>query len=278
MTRTRTGEEPGDGGLPPVPVGRPGGERLDGPVSTGTEPSGRLSGRLSEQGGGQAGRPASGQAPGLPPARSDGPAGLSPPLRVVTRAAVVLCAAVSLVHVLFVFLYVAPSNQISQRYARQIQAWIYPVFEQNWRLFAPEPQAAVPQISVRTLRTTANGPAEVSGWFDLTAVDNAAVRHHLLPSHTAQNMLRRAWTGYLDSHGDRDRSSTERAAMWQEYLRNIAVDRITAARHSAFTQVQLRVRTRPVMAYDAAGRPRQAPPAAVATRYLPWWKATAGDD
>jgi hypothetical protein len=119
-------------------------------------------------------------------------------------------------------------------------------------------------------------------------VDNAAVRHSVFPSHTAQNMLRRAWTGYLESHGNSDLSATEGAVMWQEYLRNIAVDRVTALRPGSaagstaagtgIAGIQLRVRTRPVMGYDAAGHPRTAPPSTIETRYLPWWKATTHDD
>lgn len=215
-------------------------------------------------------------APG--PAGGD-PGGASGPpavLRLATRAGVALCVSVSLVHVLFLFLHVAPPNAISQRYARQIQGWVYPLFEQNWRLFAPDPESAIPQISVRT--ATAGASPQVSGWFDLTALDNAAVRHNVFPSHTAQNMLRRAWSGYLESHGTSDLSATESAVMWQEYLRNIAVDRVTAHRPGAVTEIQLRVRTRPVMGYDAAGHPRTAPPSTVETRYLPWWKATTHDD
>jgi hypothetical protein len=124
---------------------------------------------------------------------------------------------------------------------------------------------------------SADGSQQVSGWFDLTAVDNAAVKHDVFPSHTNQNMLRRAWTGYLESHGTSDVSGSELATMWQKYLQNIAVQRVTAARPGVIAGIQLRVRTRPVVGYDAAGHSRQAPPSAVDTRYLPWWKATTHD-
>lgn len=52
------------------------------------------------------------------------------------RTVVFLCLATVLAHAALVFLHVAPSNSVSQRYARQINAWVYPLFEQNWRLFA----------------------------------------------------------------------------------------------------------------------------------------------
>lgn len=221
-----------------------------------------------------------GEPPGqgnVPPEGPDGLSRLPPPLRTATRGIAVLLACVTLLHLFFLFLHVSPPNQISQRYARQVQSWVFPLFEQNWRLFAPDPESAVPQISARTARTSADGSPQVSGWFDLTAVDNAGVRHNPFPSHTTQNMLRRAWTGYLDSHVNTDVSYTDRAAMWREYLRNIAVDRVAGARPGPITWIQLRVDTRPVGGYDAAGHTRPVPPSAVETRKLPWWKVTAHD-
>ncbi|MFC4034865.1 DUF5819 family protein [Streptomyces polygonati] len=214
---------------------------------------------------------------GPPPEEPDRLLEVPPPLRLATRAVVALLAAVAVLHVFFVFLHVAPPNQISQRYARQVESWVYPFFEQNWRLFAPEPESAVPQISVRTAYTSADGSRRIGDWLDLTAIDNAGVRHSVFPSHTHQNMLRRAWTVYLDLHGNSDVSSSDRAVMAQEYLRNIAVERIAAARHSAFTDVQLRVRTYPVPGYDATGHMLRTAPSTVDTRMLPWWKASDHD-
>ncbi|BBA96431.1 hypothetical protein RVR_1725 [Actinacidiphila reveromycinica] len=211
-----------------------------------------------------------------PPGGPDAPAALPPVLRKATRSISVMLVCFALLHLFFLFLHVAPENQISRRYAGQIQSWVFPFFEQNWRLFAPDPESAVPQISVRTAHTSADGHYQVSAWFDLTAIDNAGVRHNPFPSHTTQNMLRRAWTGYLDSHSTSDVSYTDRAKMWQEYLRNIAVDRVDT-RPGAVEWVQLRVRTSPVPNYDAAGHTHPLPPSAVDTRKLPWWKVTAHD-
>src|SRR5688572_19547188 len=51
------------------------------------------------------------------------------PLRAAAGVVVAVCLMASLVHVLFVFLHVAPSNEVSRRYSAQINAWIYPFFE-----------------------------------------------------------------------------------------------------------------------------------------------------
>ncbi|MFD5114618.1 DUF5819 family protein [Streptomyces sp. NPDC058391] len=202
-----------------------------------------------------------------------GLSGLSGPLRAGLAVAVVLCLATSLVHVILVFLHVAPSNAVSQRYSQQVSAWVYPLFEQNWRLFAPDPESVNRQISARTLHITPDGDEQVSSWFDLTAVDDSAVEHDVFPSHTSQNMLRRAWTSYLELHGGEDQPRSERALMLQQYLRNIAVNRVAAHRTGAFESIQLRVLTLPI-APPGAG-PATAAPAPVDTRYLPWWKVTS---
>ncbi|EST39362.1 hypothetical protein N566_02360 [Streptomycetaceae bacterium MP113-05] len=177
---------------------------------------------------------------------------------------------VTLLHLVLVFFHVAPASLVSQRYERQINSWVYPLFEQNWRLFAPNPESVSRQISVRTRNTSSNGDPVVSRWFDLTALDNEAVRHHIAPSHTAQNTLRRAWNAYLEMHGTSDESPSERALMMRNYLRNIAAGRISAERGGAFQALQLRVVTRPIPGPTRPGT--QPAPQTAETRKLPWWK------
>ncbi len=212
----------------------------------------------------EGGRPTAFQAPSVPPVA----------LKAGVQLAVILCLTTALVHVLLVFLQVAPPNPVSRQYSRQIDAWVFPLFEQNWRLFAPDPESVNRQISARTMHTAPDGTVQVSSWFDLTAVDTTAVKHDPFPSHTAQNMLRRAWTSYLETHGGDDHPRSQRALMIQHYLRNIAADRIAAHRNGAFESVQLRVITLPIAAPPVAGGHRSgaAAPGPANTRYLPWWK------
>ncbi|MEW2221302.1 DUF5819 family protein [Streptomyces sp. NPDC006990] len=199
---------------------------------------------------------------------------LSRPLRRVVEIVATLCVATCLIHLLFVFLHVAPPSTISKRYQDQINAWIFPLFEQNWKLFAPNPQSFNQKISVRTMHTTEGGTRQVSDWFDLSAVDDAAVRHSVFPSHTAQNTLRRAWASYLETHGGDDQPHSERARMMQEYLRNIAADRVAAHRRGSFESVQLRVHTRPIAPPATAGSSQPAAPPRGEVRHLPWWEVT----
>jgi hypothetical protein len=244
-------------------MGRPGGAVLGGVESVAAkEPD------HPESGSSESGR--SGASPAAPHGDSGKPGRT---LKAATWAAVVLCLAVTLIHVALIFLHVAPANAISQQYSKQINAWVLPVFEQNWRLFAPDPESVNRQISARTMRTAPNGTVQVSGWFDLSGVDNSTIEHNPFPSHTTQNMLRRAWSSYLETLGGDDQPRSERGVMIQQYLRNIAADRIADHRGGEpFDSIQLRVVTLPVGPPGAAGngRPVTMPP--VDTRYLPWWK------
>lgn len=188
-------------------------------------------------------------------------------------SAVILCVVTTLVHVVMVFLHVAPANPVSNRYSPQVNGWVYPLFEQNWRLFAPDPDSVNRQILGRTARTAPDGSMKVSPWFNLAAVDDAAVEHHVFPSHTAQNMLRRSWSSYVETHGGNDKARSERAVMLQKYLRNIAADRLAAHNDGdTFDYIQLRVVTLPIAAPGQATGNR--PPSPVENRLLPWWKVT----
>ncbi|MBV7245096.1 DUF5819 family protein [Streptomyces sp. MW-W600-10] len=191
------------------------------------------------------------------------------------NTAVVLCLATALTHIGLVFLHVAPSNAVSQRFNSQVDAWIYPLFEQNWRLFAPDPDSVNRQIFARTAHTAPDGSVQVSRWVDLTAVDSSAIEHDAFPSHTSQNMLRRSWTSYVELHGGDDLSRSDRAVMMQRYLRNIATDRMADRDGKPFENIQLRVVTLPVAARGSADGDRSAAAKNAETRLLPWWKVTS---
>ncbi|WST54809.1 DUF5819 family protein [Streptomyces rubiginosohelvolus] len=196
--------------------------------------------------------------------------------RRVLNTAVALCLATALAHVGLVFLHVAPPNTVSQRFNSQVDAWIYPFFEQNWRLFAPDPDSVNRQISARTAHTAPDGSVQVSDWFDLTAVDASDIKHNAFPSHTSQNMLRRSWTSYAELHGGDDLSRSDRAVMMQRYLRNIAADRMAERDGKPFENIQLRVVTLPVAAQGSTDLDRRTAATKNAeTRLLPWWKVTS---
>ncbi|MEU2180174.1 DUF5819 family protein [Streptomyces thermolilacinus] len=212
---------------------------------------------------------------GAPGAAGPRPAGVRL-LEAVLRTTVFLCLAVTLVHVVLVFFHVAPPNAVSRRYSQQIDAWVYPLFEQNWRLFAPNPDSVNRQVLARTAHAGPHGSMQVSPWFDLSAVDREAIEHQAFPSHTAQNLLRRAWAAYTETHGQDDTARSERAVMIQKYVTNIAADRIAEHRGDSGRDIdfiQLRVLTLPVAAPGSNAADNPSKP--VENRLLPWWKVTS---
>jgi hypothetical protein len=200
---------------------------------------------------------------------------LSRPVQLIVAGAVAACVSATMIHAVLMFLFVAPANTVSRLYQKQINAWVYPYFEQDWRLFAPNPQSVLQNVSARTMTTAAGGTARLGDWVDLIAVDDAAVRHDFFPSHTAQNMLRRAWSAYDEAQGADGQLSSPRALMLQQYLRNIAVQRVTAHSHAPFSAIQLRVTTTLIPPPAPTGAGGSAAEPASSVRLLPWWQVTS---
>ncbi|QMU79911.1 hypothetical protein GXW83_00335 [Streptacidiphilus sp. PB12-B1b] len=195
------------------------------------------------------------------------------PVRWAVVCAVCACCATALVHVCMMFLFVAPSNTVSQRYEQQINAWIYPYFEQNWQLFAPDPQADREQISARSAVTSPDGARRAGPWVDLTGMDESAVRHDPFPSRTAQNMLRRAWSAY-QAAPDGDEDASGQAGMLRHYLAAIAAQRLGAHGQHGFDAVQLRITTTPISPIPPQASGARTPAPASDTIFLPWWQVT----
>jgi hypothetical protein len=180
-------------------------------------------------------------------------------------------AGVTLVHLAMTFLVNSPSGTLTQKLSPQINAWIYPWFDQNWRLFAPNPLSENIRIEVRV---SASCGQNATPWYDLTAMDDNAIRHNPFPGHTEQNELRRAWLdGYLPSHGANDEPLGNRAEMLRQYLVNIALERVrpltakSGLPPGSIADIEFRVTTQKVVDPATAGRPQPPPPE---VRIVPW--------
>ncbi|MFJ1564367.1 DUF5819 family protein [Streptomyces erythrochromogenes] len=204
------------------------------------------------------------------PRRAPGIAGLSTPYRVVTALALGVVGLAACTHLALVFLHVAPSNTVSKQHARTIDAWIYPEFEQNWKLFAPNPLQQNIAVEVRAELRTAGGELITTGWRDLSAEDAAAIRYSLLPSHTEQNELRRAWDFYTGSHDEDEKPVGERGELSEEYLRRIAMNRLTPDHGGGrILRIQMRSAT---TAVPAPKWSTETTDTQTYYRELPWWK------
>ncbi|MFG2573507.1 DUF5819 family protein [Streptomyces sp. NPDC048481] len=176
-----------------------------------------------------------------------GVAALSPRYQVCAALAIAVVAVAVCLHVGMVFLHVAPSNTVTKAHGKAIDDWIYPEFEQNWKLFAPNPLQQNIAVQVRAQVRTADGGSRTTGWYDLSAQDGRAIDANLVPSHTQQNELRRAWDFFTATHDNDNRSVGVRGALAETYLRRIVVLRLErgglTAGGSAVERVQVRSRT-----------------------------------
>jgi hypothetical protein len=219
--------------------------------------------------------------PAAEPASGDprsGIAALSPRYQVGVALALAVVAITVCVHLGMVFLHVAPSNTVTKKHGQVVQDWVYPEFEQNWKLFAPNPLQQNIAVQVRAQTRGADGSSRVTGWYDLSAQDGRAIDGNLLPSHTQQNELRRAWDFFAATHDGDNRATGTRGTLSESYLRRIAVlrlDRAEAAGPGGTIElVQLRARTTNVRPPEWSGERVSLKPV---DRVLPWWSVPAAE-
>lgn len=181
-------------------------------------------------------------------------------------------------HLGMVFLHVAPSNTVTKQHGRAIDDWIYPEFEQNWKLFAPNPLQQNIGVQVRAQVRTADGGVNETGWYDLSALDGAAIDGNLLPSHTQQNELRRAWDFYMGTHDNENRPVGLRGDLSERYLRRVVVLRLdregAGGRGAVVERVQVRSSTTNVPPPKWSEEQVSDKPV---LRELPWWTVPEED-
>ncbi|WP_399552794.1 DUF5819 family protein [Streptomyces sp. WELS2] len=207
-----------------------------------------------------------------------GVAALSPGYQVVAALALAVVAVAAGVHLLMVFLSLAPSNTVTKQHGKAIEDWVYPEFEQNWKLFAPNPLQQNIAVQVRAEVRTRDGGLLTTGWTDLSAQDGAAIDGNPAPSHTQQNELRRAWDFFAATHGADNRAIGLRGSLSEQYLRRIVVMRLyrsdPASRDGVIRRVQVRSSTTNVQPPPWSRERVSDKPV---YRLLPWWSVTSDE-
>ncbi|MER5220366.1 DUF5819 family protein [Streptomyces flaveus] len=215
-------------------------------------------------------------APAPPP--PTGTAVLSIRYQIAVALALAVVTVAACVHLGTMFLHVAPSNTVTKQHGQAIDEWVYPEFEQNWKLFAPNPLQQNIAVQVRAEVRAADGGIRMSRWYDLSALDGAAIDSNLLPSHTQQNALRRAWDFYVATHDNENRPDGLRGALAERYLRRLVVLRLdreqAGGRGAVVQQVQVRSRTTNVPPPEWSTEQVSDKPV---FRELPWWPVTETD-
>ncbi|MFD3457233.1 DUF5819 family protein [Streptomyces sp. NPDC058691] len=210
-----------------------------------------------------------------PPEGAEGATGIFALSR-SSRIAVALALAVAVVgvavHLLMVFLHVAPANTLSKQHGDLVGDYVYPEFEQNWKLFAPNPLQQNIHVWARAEVRGPDARQETTGWVDLTAMDIAAIRHNIAPSHTEQNELRRAWTFYSSTHGDQNKPIGLRGDLSREYLQRI-VERRFGPRLNGGDVERVQVRTGTTAVAAPVWSPENTD-TRTSFQVLPWWNVT----
>ncbi|MFI1186632.1 DUF5819 family protein [Streptomyces californicus] len=219
--------------------------------------------------------PAPAERPAPPaPAGGRGIAELSLPYQVVAALALSLIGLLACTHVAMVFLHVAPSNTLTKQHGKWIDEWIYPEFEQNWKLFAPNPLQQNVAIHVRAEVAGEDG-RRTTRWMNLTHEEIQGVRGNLFPSHVDQNELRRGWDFYVNSHDSDNRPNGMRGELSERYVRRIAMLRLSERDYGGtIERIQLRSATSSVAPPPWSTEKVSTRPV---HRVLPWWTVTPDD-
>ncbi|MGW3518485.1 DUF5819 family protein [Streptomyces hydrogenans] len=205
---------------------------------------------------------------------------LSMPYQVVAAVALAAAAVLACLHLAMVFLHVAPSNTVTKQHGEAVDDWIYPEFEQNWKLFAPNPLQQNVSVQVRAeVLSDRDGSRRTTGWIDLTAQDVEDIRGNVFPSHTQQNQLRRAIDWYGNAHDEEGRPKGMRGRLSEAYMRRIVLLRIEGAGARAdvggkVERIQLRRTARPVASPHWSTEKRSTESS---SRQMPWWDITDAD-
>ncbi len=86
-------------------------------------------------------------------------------------------------HAAATFLWIAPQNAITRAAAEPLEAYMEPVFQQNWSLFAPTPINVENSLEVRALDEDLNA----TEWLDVTDLEiSANFTHHLFPNRASR--------------------------------------------------------------------------------------------
>ncbi|MCX5388331.1 DUF5819 family protein [Streptomyces sp. NBC_00083] len=242
--------------------------------------SGVTEGGVFDSAATQDGHTATRSAHGTAPADGDagpsqGIAGLPLRYQVVAAVGLALVAVIACVHIGMVFLHVAPSNTVSKQYGTAVDDWIYPEFEQNWKLFAPNPLQQNIDVQGRAEIKLPDGSTKTTDWIDFSAQDGAAIRHNPLPSHTEQNELRRGWDFFVGSHTDDNKPNGLRGELSEQYLRRIVMLRLGAHRDGGTVdRIQLRSMTTSVKGPSWSDEKTDTRPS---YRVIPWWTVGPAD-
>ncbi|MGV9319969.1 DUF5819 family protein [Streptomyces sp. NPDC003660] len=212
-------------------------------------------------------------ASGVLPPRLNG--SWSRPARLWLATVIVVTAMAVTIHLLLLFLYLAPANAISKQHRELVNSYVYPEFDQNWKLFAPNPLQGNIYVDARAEVRLPDGSLRTSAWVPLTEQDIERIRDNPAPSHADQNLLRQAWDFYTRTHDAKGLPIGLQGQLAEVYVRRIAASRLgPALLGGQVVKVQLRSTYRPIAPPKWSGESDDEP---VTYQTLTWWPVSKED-
>ncbi|WP_437930946.1 DUF5819 family protein [Sorangium sp. So ce291] len=89
-------------------------------------------------------------------------------LRLLSMSAPALLAAALAFHFAMTLAYLTPQNPLKLRFARLINGYMFPLLQQNWHLFAPDPISDTRLVMVACRLRQPDGSTTETGWTDIT--------------------------------------------------------------------------------------------------------------
>jgi hypothetical protein len=183
--------------------------------------------------------------------------------RAIVGATVLLTGVAVAIQLAATFLYNAPSNVVSQKYAAQVSWWMTPLLDQNWQLFASNPISENIEVDARA---SIGSAGTVTPWLNLSAIDDAITAGNPAPSHLTMNALRNAWHEFSDTHTSSGLPSSPLAATSQAYLQNLVLGYLRPRESGTIDSVQVRF-----VITLLPGPGRTTAQTAPQPQTLPWW-------
>ncbi|WP_030802873.1 DUF5819 family protein [Streptomyces sp. NRRL F-2799] len=199
----------------------------------------------------------------------------SRPARLWLAAVIVVTAMAVTIHLLLLFLYLAPANAISKEHRELVNSYVYPEFDQNWKLFAPNPLQGNIYVDARAEVEMPDGSRRTSDWVALTGQDIESIQDNPAPSHADQNLLRQAWDFYTRTHDAKGLPVGLQGQLSEAYVRRIAAGRLgPGLLGGQVVKVQLRSTYRPIAPPRWSDENDVEP---VTYQTLTWWPVSKED-
>ncbi|WP_018547242.1 DUF5819 family protein [Streptomyces sp. LaPpAH-108] len=200
------------------------------------------------------------------------------PSRLVLAGVLVVATTAVAVHLLLLFLYLAPANAVSRNHTALVNGYVYPEFDQNWKLFAPNPLQGNITVDARAQVRLPDGSVGTTGWTSLTGQDLAEIRDNPAPSHAHQNLLRQAWDFFTRTHDAKGAPLGLRGELAQDYVRRIAAQRLGPQQlDGQIVAVQLRSTYHPIAPPAWSGESEESDDTRTTTETQAWWPVTEED-